>query len=151
MLQLALPLFLLASAFTGAPVTWEFTAVPLADGVYEVRSTATTEDGWHIYATSLENDLGPIPTSIRFTPSKAYTLIGELVEPVPVEEFDPNFEMQVRYHSGETVFAQRVKPTADGSFVVEGEVEYMVCNDKTCLPPVGVPFRIEVPTDHPKP
>ena len=33
----------------------------------------------------------------------------------------------------------------------EGEVEYMVCNDVTCLPPVGIPFRIEVPTDHSKP
>jgi len=25
-------------------------------------------------------------------------------------------------------------------------LEYMVCNEKTCLPPVTVPFRIAVPT-----
>jgi hypothetical protein len=31
--------------------------------------------------------------------------------------------------------------------VVEGEVEYMLCNDKTCLPPVGVPFKVVVDTE----
>ena len=151
MFQLTLPLAFVLSTITGPPVKWEFSAVPLDDGGVEVRATARAEAGWHIYATTLENDLGPIPTSIRFTASKSYEFVGKLIEPVPVVEFDPNFEMQVRYHSGETVFAQRIKPTADGSFVMEGEVEYMVCNDVTCLPPVGIPFRIEVPTDHSKP
>jgi thiol:disulfide interchange protein DsbD len=77
--------------------------------------------------------------------------MGPLNEPVPKEEFDPNFEMQVRYHPGNPRFTQRIKPATANGFVVEGEVEFMVCNDVTCLPPTAVPFRIEVPAQDPKP
>ena len=75
----------------------------------------------------------------------SFSIVGELKEPDPVEEYDPNFAMMVRYHSGQPRFVLSIKPSSDAPFVVEGEVEYMVCNDKTCLPPMTVPFRITVP------
>ncbi len=125
------------------PVTWSFAAKPAVDGVVSVEMTATVGEGWHIYATKLENDLGPIPTTIRFEKNDVLVPVGELGEPVAEEVFDPNFEMQVRYHSGAPVFVQQFKTTAAAQ-VVKGEVEFMVCNDKTCLPPEVVKFEIAV-------
>lgn len=103
------------------------------------------EEGWHIYATVLENELGPLPTAVRFNPSETYEMQGGLLEPTPIQVFDPNFEMQVQYHSGTVRFVQQMKPKIDGPVEVSGEVEYMVCNDRTCLPPKLVTFSLDLP------
>ncbi len=127
-----------------APVAWSFSAAPIDDGRVNVELTARVDEGWHIYATHLPSDLGPIPTSFNIAPSDAFTIVGDWSEPTPVEEFDPNFGMIVRHHSGTPRFSIPIKPKVSGSFTVEGQVEYMVCNDKTCLPPVAVPFKLTV-------
>lgn len=126
------------------PVKWAFAANYDTDGLVVVEVTAAMEEGWHIYATRLENELGPVPTSIRFEKNPALIPVGELGEPKPEEVFDPNFLMQVRYHSGSTVFMQRFKPAVNDVIVLKGEVEFMVCNDKTCLPPEVVTFSLDV-------
>ncbi len=135
---------------SGPPVSWSFAAKPMDDGSSQVLLTATVDEGWHIYATELENDLGPIPTSIHFVASDEYTLVDGLVEPDAEEVYDQNFQMQVRYHSGKPVFIQRIKASSESAVVVHGEVEFMVCNDKTCLPPEVVTFAIELPKRDPK-
>ncbi|HNR53785.1 MAG TPA: protein-disulfide reductase DsbD family protein [Flavobacteriales bacterium] len=148
------PLLLSLSMALGpvdGPVSWSFLARPAIDGQVAVEITAQVDEGWHIYATRLENDLGPIPTSIRFDANEQWTPVGGLAEPVPEEVFDPNFEMQVRYHSGSPVFVQRFKPSTIGVHPLRGEVEFMVCNDKTCLPPEVVRFSIDVPAVEVKP
>lgn len=130
----------------GNPVKWHFQAGSDGNGSVRIAIRSEVEPGWHIYATSLPSDEGPIATSIRFRPSPDYALIGALEEPAPIEVYDPNFGMDVRYHEGSPAFAQLIKPSRPGAFDVEGEVEYMVCNDKTCLPPVVVPFKLRVET-----
>lgn len=141
----------MAHGTLSGPVSWSFLARPATDGQVSVELTAQVEEGWHIYATQLDNDLGPIPTSIRFETDDQWTPIGPLSEPEPEEVFDPNFEMQVRYHSGTPVFVQLFKPSAIGVHPLRGEVEFMVCNEKTCLPPEVVRFTIDVPALEVKP
>lgn len=142
MMQLLLSAGLLFS-MPKHPATWSFAAVVTEGDRVEVILTAQLEEGWHLYATELPSDQGPIATSFTFTPSEAFTA-GTLVEPAAKEEYDPNFAMVVRHHSGAPVFKLPiVRRTAD-AFTVEGELEFMVCNDKTCLPPEVVPFKIAV-------
>jgi hypothetical protein len=131
-------------AVTGAPVKWSFQAVPQANGEVLVQCTATLDEGWHVYALTLPSDQGPIATAVRLKPSEAYERVGDVQEPKPVESYDPNFGMVVRHHDGAPTFTQRIRPRKEGSVVIEGEVEYMVCNDKTCLPPVTVPFSLPI-------
>lgn len=144
MMHVLLLLTALSLLPVAGPVQWSFVAEPAGDGLVSVELTATVEEGWHIYATRLENDLGPIPTAVRFDTNDALVPVGVLAEPEPEEVFDPNFDMQVRYHSGTPVFTQRFKVLAKGAGTVKGEVEFMVCNDKTCLPPEVVKFEIPV-------
>jgi len=132
-----------------APVAWQFSAVLRADGIVEVRCDAQVDAGWHVYATELPSMDGPIATSIRITPSDSYGEVIALQQPVPMEEYDPNFAMVVRYHAGTPRFVVLLKPSSIAPFKVQGEVEYMVCNDKTCLPPVVVPFDVPVQAESP--
>ncbi len=145
-----LPLLSLIASLTfiapSSPVKWHFKAQRVGDGLVRIDIRTEVEEGWHIYATSLPSEEGPIATSIRFKPSGDYVLHGELEEPKAKEVYDHNFGMLVRYHEGSPAFAQVIKPGKPGAFDVEGEVEYMVCNDKTCLPPVVVPFKLRVET-----
>lgn len=142
--RLSLLFACLSSFAMGQPIAWSFAAVTDSSGALFVELTATAETGWHLYATELPSDGGPIETSFTFTPSEYYSLSGSLHEPEAIEEYDPNFAMLVRYHGGVTRFKQGIKPIGTAAFVVEGELEYMCCNDKTCLPPLRVPFRIPI-------
>ena len=137
-------LTLLTMMPVGSPVTWSFSSTSAADGSVLIELTAQCEQGWHIYATELPSNEGPIATSFRFTPSDAYKVIGELKEPEPKEQYDPNFAMTVLSHSGAPRFVLNVMPRTHEPFMVDGQVEFMVCNDRTCLPPVVVPFSITV-------
>jgi DsbC/DsbD-like thiol-disulfide interchange protein len=141
---LALLTFLMPAP-PSSPAAWSFACVGAKDGLAVVEVKAELEPGWHLYALDLPSDQGPIPTSITLKASKDYALVGPVLEPVPVEAYDDNFAMLVRYHAGSPTFTLKVKPLVSGAFDMEGEVVFMVCNDKTCLPPVAVPFRITVP------
>lgn len=124
------------------PVQWSFQAVTDGPGPVRVELMATIEEGWYMYATELPSDDGPLPTVIRILPADHFVLQGPVEGPEPKEQYDPNFGMVVRYHSGSPVFTQYILPSATGDLWLEGEVEFMCCNDKTCLPPRVVPFRL---------
>lgn len=145
--SLALLVLLLTAtvpAIAGGPITWSFEQVAAADGRVQVLLKATCEQGWHIYALTLPRDDGPIPTSVRVNTSPDYRA-GAVVEPEPEMAYDPNFGMELRFHSNTVAFVVPIERVAGSPFTVTGEVEFMACNDKTCLPPVAVPFSVNVP------
>jgi uncharacterized membrane protein YqiK len=51
--------------------------------------------------------------------------------------------MNVSYFDNSVVFQQKVKLNTNET-TVKGTLEYMVCNDKQCLPPTEVAFNIAV-------
>lgn len=138
--------FLLMShgLLAGGPVSWKFTTKEGADGKTVLALRAICEEGWHLYALTLPRDDGPFPTVINVTPSTLYTA-GAVIEPQPTEVEDPNFQMLVRYHGHETEFAIPIERLSKEAFNVEGSVEFMCCNDKTCLPPVTEKFSVPFP------
>ncbi len=130
----------------GGPVTWTFEAIPAQGDTMEVRLNATCETGWHIYALTLPSNQGPLPTVIQVENGAGYQVVGGPVEPEPIEENDPNFGMIVRYHGGTATFIQPVQRNSAGTFTIHGSVEYMACNDMTCLPPTTVEFTLDIPS-----
>lgn len=117
--------------FSQSEVTWTFSYNKKAS---ELELTATIAPGWHLYSTNLADDSGPIATGFEFEPNAKVVLINEVVEPTPIEKYDPNFEMVVKYFENQVTFKQAVKVKKKTS--IQGTVVYMVCNDATCLPPV---------------
>jgi len=131
------------------PVQWSVEAVrvPESDRV-ELKLTATIEDGWHLYSQQIPEG-GPIPTTFSFKPSSRYALIGKVKEPKPIVEFDPNFDMELRYFGHKAVFVQTVQSKTYDAFEIAGEVEFMVCDETQCLPPKYIELAFRVPKGTP--
>jgi thiol:disulfide interchange protein DsbD len=128
-----------------APVKWTFNTEELPNGQVRVNITANIDKGWHVYATQLPSDEGPLPTVIALADDKRFYTVDGVKEPEPEKAHDPNFGMMLHYHSNTVVFSQVIARRGAQAFTVNGEVEYMACNDEKCLPPVKVPFAVEVP------
>ena len=76
-------------------------------------------------------------------------LIGQPVPSVkPTTVYDEQFAMNLRWYAGTVSFIQKLKVTDPAKFKVEGEVEFMACNDETCLPPDQIPFSFDKKSIH---
>ena len=123
-----------------SPVKWSYAAKKLNNNEAVVFLRATIQDGWHIYSLNVP-DGGPIKTSFKFTPSKEYALVGAVAEPAPIKKYEEAFKMNVTYFENTVTFQQKIKLKGSAS-AVKGQLEYMTCNDKKCLPPEDVDFSI---------
>ncbi|MGZ3767706.1 MAG: protein-disulfide reductase DsbD domain-containing protein [Mucilaginibacter sp.] len=123
------------------PVKWSYAAKRINSTEAVVFLRATIDQGWHIYSQNVK-DGGPIKTSFTFTPSKAYALVGKTAEPTPVTKFEDAFKMNVSYFEKTVTFQQKIKLKSATATSVKGQLEYMVCNDRKCLPPEDVDFDI---------
>lgn len=142
-------LALVAQAQILTPVKWK---IKLDDKggapEKEIVFTATADKGWHLYDMNLPEG-GPVSTSFTFETLNGAELIGQPVPSVkPTTVYDEQFAMNLRWYSGTVSFIQKLKVTDPAKFKVEGEVEFMACNDETCLPPDQKPFSFDKKSIH---
>lgn len=124
------------------PVEWTATSRKIADKTYEVHITATIDHGWHIYSQTTP-DGGPIPTSITFTKNPLVIVEGKAREVGKLEKHnEPLFGVDVKQFSNTVDFVQLVKLKAPVKTSVNVAVEFMVCNDRQCLPPSTRKFSV---------
>ncbi|MEC9209370.1 MAG: cytochrome c biogenesis protein CcdA [Bacteroidota bacterium] len=147
MKRLLVVLFTLMSVVVSAqifnPVEWEFSQQKISETEIELKFKATLEDGWYLYSQHIRDD-GPVPTEFTFTTLAGYEVIGEMIEGEPIEEFDPNFDMVLKYFNHEVIFSQKIKVISSEDFKIAGNVYFMVCDDAQCLPPEEVEFLFEI-------
>ena len=114
----------------------------------EIVFTATADKGWHLYDMNLPEG-GPVSTSFTFETLNGAELIGQPVPSVkPTTVYDEQFAMNLRLYPGTVSFTQKLKVTDPAKFKAEGEVEFMACNDETCLPPDQIPFSFDKKSIH---
>jgi Disulphide bond corrector protein DsbC len=125
------------------PVQWTYTAKKIADKTYELHITATIGNNWHLYAQDAGE--GPEPTKFTFTANPLVSLDGKVKEVGKMEKsFDKNFNSTLKFYAKKVDFVQKIKVKSPVATVVKGSVNFMVCNDRQCLPPKDVPFSIKV-------
>lgn len=130
-----------AQIFT--PVKWSFSTETSKAGEVELVLTAKIDKGWHLYSQDLPEG-GPIATSFKFNENKNYELVGKVIEPKAIEEEDPNFGMTLKFFANEAKFRQKIKVKGNKKFTIDGELEFMVCDDERCLPPDYIEFKFDV-------
>jgi thiol:disulfide interchange protein DsbD len=133
-----LPLFILCATLLFAqiqnPVAWTATSKKIGDKTYEVRLTANMQKGWHIYSQTTPEG-GPIPTNISFTKNPLLVIKGSTKEIGKLEQHnEPLFGVDVKQFSNMVDFVQIVNLKANVKTSVDMSVEFMVCNDRQCLP-----------------
>jgi hypothetical protein len=143
---LAVVMFFSAASFAQIqdPVKWNFSSKKIDASTYEVRMTASLEDGWHIYSQTTP-DGGPIATSITYTKNPLLTIQGSTKEVGKLEQrHEPLFGVDVKQFSDKVEFVQVVKLKAKAKTTINGVIEFMSCNDHECLPPSSQKFSIEL-------
>jgi thiol:disulfide interchange protein DsbD len=145
LLLLIVVLMISAGAFAQieTPVKWSYAAKKLNNTEAVIFLRATIQDGWHIYSLNVK-DGGPIKTSFKFTPSKEYALVGTTSEPTPLTKYEEAFKMNVSYFEKTVTFQQKIKLKSGNLAAIKGQLEYMTCNDKKCLPPEDVDFTVSL-------
>ncbi|WP_461788679.1 protein-disulfide reductase DsbD N-terminal domain-containing protein [Pedobacter sp.] len=124
------------------PVTWQYAAKKTGKNEATLYIKANIDGNWHIYSQNIKPG-GPNKTQFAFTPSKDFSLVGKTLEPKPITKYEKVFKMDVSYFENEVVFTQKIKLNKAAT-TVKGKVEFMVCNDTSCLPPSEVSFSIPV-------
>ncbi|GGD12850.1 hypothetical protein GCM10011368_13540 [Hyunsoonleella pacifica] len=112
---------------------WETSVEKISEKEYDVVFTANIESGWHLYSQYIEEG-GPLPTVFKFMLNGNYTCEGKPKEENAKEVYEDVFDMNVKYFEGKVVFKQRIKITITKPFKIEGDVNYMSCNNEKCLP-----------------
>jgi thiol:disulfide interchange protein DsbD len=122
------------------PVKWSFSSEKTGDTEAVITFRAEIEKNWHLYSQDIP--MAPPATTFVFEgDTTLYELVGGVSESESVEEFDPNFDMVLKYFSDEAIFQQKIKLLTDGPVTVKGYLNYMCCDDKQCLPPEDVEFE----------
>lgn len=138
---------LLAAMHTKAqilePVHWSYAAKKTGPNEAVIFIRATIDDGWHVYSQFVK-DGGPVKTTITFSPSADYSLIGGTTEPKPITRMEKVFNMEVGFFEQSVIFQQKVKLKKGSKVTVNGKLEYMTCNDQKCLPPEDLDFSVPV-------
>ena len=119
------------------PVKWSTSVVKISDTEYDLITTATIEAKWHLYSQNVPAD-GPIPTSFLFKKSADFKVVGKTSEEKGHTVHDPVFDMEIKYFENKATFKQRIKINNSKAFKISGEVEFMVCDDSSCLPPTVI-------------
>jgi len=108
-----------------------------AGEVVEVELDVMMTDEWHIYSVYKVSE-GPLPTEISIG-GEIVGSVAPLIEPKPINKFDPGFETVTYYHEGDTKFKIpfKIKRNAKpGEYKISVDIFYMVCNIRLCYPPV---------------
>ena len=122
------------------PVTFNYSVVKKGNDLYEVHVKAMIEPKWHIYSVN-NPEGGAQATEIKINDGKT---VGKIKENGKLNTiFEKEFQVNQKYFESSVDFVQLVK-LKPGNKKITGTVNYMVCNDRQCLPPKEVEFKIKM-------
>jgi hypothetical protein len=134
----------LVMAQSSTEVKWAYTAKKIGDKTYEVHMTAAIGGDYHLYAQDAGGD-GPIPTAFTFTKNPLFTLEGIVKEQGQlIKKFESAWSHDVKYYQNAVDFIQVVRLKSNLKTNLAGKVEFMVCNDRQCLPPSDVDIKVNI-------
>jgi thiol:disulfide interchange protein len=137
-------LFANAQAQILNPVKWISQTKYDGNRVFEISFTASIDQGWHVYSSTLDPNQGPVPTTLTLDKSSEYQSAGLLQESGnQIQKYDSNFEETLKYFENKVIFSQKIKLNVN-SARVSGNYQYMVCDASRCLPPVTKSFSFDL-------
>ncbi|KGL58840.1 protein-disulfide reductase DsbD family protein [Polaribacter sp. Hel1_85] len=132
------------------PIEWSTSVEKISDSEFVLVSTATIEEGWHLYSQNVPED-GPVPTTFTFDDSEQnFSLIEKTIEEKGHTIDDTVFQMKIKFFENKAVFRQEVKVLSDIN-TINGVVEFMVCDDSKCLAPTEIDLKFNIPNESENP
>ena len=126
-------------------VNWKYSAKKLEGDQYEIRLSASIQAGWHLYSQNQTKDAIALPTAIQFNKNPLVAISGKVKEVGKLyDEVEKATKTRSRFYKDNVDFVQVVTLKGKAKTTVSGEIEFMVCDDKQCLPPETVKFSIKL-------
>jgi thiol:disulfide interchange protein DsbD len=123
------------------PIKWNIQLKNFSKTDKEIVFTAKIDEGWHLYNMNLPSG-GPVSTSFHFEKIQGAVLDEKTTaHSKAVNKKDDIFGLELSWFVREAVFIQKLHVTNEKKFVIEGYIEFMGCNDATCLPPTPEKFK----------
>lgn len=141
-----LSIFLFGTMIVSAqvnPVSWTFSSKKLPNGNYEIHMIATIDKGWHLYSQVQPKDAIAEPTTFTVTANPLIEKVGKITEAGKLEKFhDKELDISANQYSEKVDFVQVIKVKGKVKTSFSGSVEFQTCDDKKCLPPKTVNFKV---------
>jgi thiol:disulfide interchange protein DsbD len=140
-LLLALTLFTL-NTFSQIlePIKWK---AEIKESEQQIVFTAAIESGWHLYGMNLPEG-GPVATSFKFDKLKGVSLVGAPeAKSAAITKKDETFGLVLTWYEKQAKFIQKIKITDKSGYLIEGYINFMGCNDESCLPPSDFGFSFK--------
>lgn len=140
---MAVSLLITATSFAqNNPVSWRYSINNLGEDMRQIVIEAKVEAGYHLYDMGPYSG-GPNATVFTFDIQGDASLVGQVEYLTqPHRAYDPSFDMDVGSFEGSARFSQKIKLSGDAS--VKLNIEWMCCNDVSCIPPTDTDFVINL-------
>ncbi|HEY1038742.1 MAG TPA: cytochrome c biogenesis protein CcdA [Bacteroidia bacterium] len=122
---------------------WDIKSKKVSDCEYDIVFSVKIDHPWHIFSIVPTTD-GPNATTIKFTKSPDFELVGKLTESKPKTEYDKMFEATIGSFEEKATFTQRIKVLKAGKITLKGKYEYQICTESMCEFPLPKKFTIDV-------
>ena len=136
--------------FAQNPIKWDISSSPVEEEIYELVIKAELEKKWHLYSQFLEKNEGydplnsPFSTYITYELGSNFDTIGNTKEIGVETHYDPVWESEISFFSDKATFTQLIKLKNKDSSLLNGNINFMICNETQCLPPEDYSFSIDL-------
>jgi len=138
----------LMAQMVSQPLSWSSKVVHIEGNIYEVQAIGifdVDKTDWHIYDLGPYQD-GPNPTALTLVLPSGVKLVGKPYIASKVKKiFDTMFNMEIGICEEKVVVAQKVEVTSSDSTQILATIEWMTCDNSTCLPPTEKDFKLKLP------
>ncbi len=96
---------------------------------------ATIQNGWYLYSSDFDPELGPMVTTFTFKPNDTYELVGGIKPINPKKHYDDLWEGEYTFFKQKGEFQQKVK-ILKANPQIAVMIEYQTCSDESgqCIP-----------------
>lgn len=103
--------------------------------VIDMVFRATIDEGWYLYSTDFDPNLGPMVTEFKFEDHKGFKIVGAIVPVKPKKKYDETWQGEYTYFIKKAEFRQKIQ-VLEGGTEAFATVSYQVCTDVDgkCIP-----------------
>jgi thiol:disulfide interchange protein len=109
-----------------------------------VVANVSIKSKWHINASVLPKGSFGLPTKMDIKPGKEFKVIGNVIEPKPIEKYDALADENLAYHEGNVKIKRKIAVLSENDFEVAGSFNFQTCDDVKCLPDYTYDFKVKV-------
>ncbi|WP_044211189.1 cytochrome c biogenesis protein CcdA [Flammeovirga sp. OC4] len=108
---------------------------PKKGEVITITYKAEIKEGWYLYSSDFDPDLGPMLTEVEYTLNNTFEVAGEFTPVNPKKKYDELWEGDITYFKKHGEFTQTLK-VLEVPFKIVTSISGQSCSDETgqCIP-----------------